>query len=469
MRRLLLTALIPFIHFETHMRRSIYTSRKTWQLLIGLFVSTLCILGLWSSRIVAQDLPAKIAQGLPPNADVCAVSLVSPVVADKNRFPVYEVTKDLGITRLGPDDDCKRLTPLPRGVKVRVVAVASGPDKKKIMVPWSQLDYGAWIESSELVAATAPVTAQLKNVSTRILPSTTELVFPLNSAVPMQVAQGDRTFSLTLYNASTSNTFSLIEASKNQKWNGAVRFTNPVISQASWRKIGTDSLRFDFQFKTKQQWGYQIRYEGNSLVLALRQPPKVISNRSQPLQGIKVVVDAGHGNEDSGAVGKAYGNTFLEKDLNLQLSTLLQQELQAKGAIVTMTRSTDLNPSLDERQVIINQTAPALSISIHHNSADREAQGTSIYWYHPQSQNFAASLLNYFAREGQRPILNNNGVIEKSFAVARPTGAPAVLLEVGFMTSPDEVTELAQPVTQQRLAKVLANGIQKWILDRAIG
>jgi N-acetylmuramoyl-L-alanine amidase len=64
--------------------------------------------------------------------------------------------------------------------------------------------------------------------------------------------------------------------------------------------------------------------------------------------------------------------------------------------------------------------------------------------------------------------LNNNGVIEKSFALARPSGAPAVLLEMGFMTDAAEITELAQPATQQRLAKVLANGIQQWIVSRAI-
>jgi N-acetylmuramoyl-L-alanine amidase len=452
------------------MRRSIYAGRKPWQFLVGLFLSTLCLMGLWSSRIAAQEVPENIAQSQPPTtANVCPLSLVAPMVNNKGSFPVYEVIKDAGVARLGPDDDCKRLTPLPRGTKARVIATANGPDRKRQIVPWSQLDYGAWIESSELVAATAPVTSQLSNVSTRILPETTEIVFPISSPVPVQVLQGDRTFSLTLHNVGNNNVPTLIQGTKSQKWNGTVRFTNPVISKASWQRVGTDQMRFDFQLKPKQQWGYQLRYVGNSLVLTLRQPPKVVSNISQPLKGVKIVVDPGHGNEDSGAVGQANGNTYLEKNLNLQLSSLLQQELQKKGAIVTMTRSTDLNPSLDDRQVIINQTAPAMSISIHHNAADREAVGTSIYWYQPQSQNLAATLLNYFAREGKRPILNNNGVIEKSFAVARPTGAPAVLLEVGFMTTPTEVSELAQPATQQRLAKVLANGIQQWVIDRSIG
>jgi N-acetylmuramoyl-L-alanine amidase len=445
---------------------SIFSSRKPWIVLIGLFIATYCAVGLWSSATVAQAPPAET--NTPVN--VCAAGLVQPAIVNKSSFPVYQVIKDTGVARLGPDDDCARITPLPKGTKARVIATAQGPNKSRQPVPWSQLDYGAWIETSELslVNTTAFTNAQLIKVSTRALPETTEISFPLSSAVPIQVAQADRLFSLTLHN--TSGTIqTLTENNKIQKWVSTVKLTNPVIDRATWQKVGTDAIRFNFQLKPKQQWGYRLRYEGNTLVLALRQPPKIIANISQPLKGIKIVVDAGHGKEDSGALGTAKGITYMEKNLNLQLSIELQKELQKRGAIVTMTRSTDLNPSLDDRQVIINQVAPALSISIHHNASSQEAKGTSIYWYQPQSQNLAASVLNYFAREGQRPILNNNGVIEKSFAVARPTGAPAVLLEVGFMTSPEEVFDLAQPETQQRLAKVLASGIQQWVINRAVG
>jgi N-acetylmuramoyl-L-alanine amidase len=449
-----------------YMHRSIFSSRKPWTMLIGLFVATYCAVGLWSSATVAQAPPAET--NAPVN--VCATGLVQPSITNKSSFPVYQVIKDAGVARLGPDDDCARITPLPKGTKARVIATAEGPNRVRQTVPWSQLDYGAWIESSELTLVNTPalVNSQITSISTRALAEATEIVFPLSSAVPIQVAQADRLFSLTLHNTSCTIQ-TLTENNKVQKWASTVKFTNPVVDRATWQKVGTDAIRFNFQLKPKQQWGYRLRYEGNSLVLALRQPPKITSNISQPLRGVKIVVDPGHGKEDSGALGTAKGLTYMEKTLNLQLSIQLQQELQKRGAIVTMTRSTDLNPSLDDRQVIINQVAPALSISIHHNASDRvTANGTSIYWYQPQSQSLAASVLNYFAREGKRPILNNNGVIEKSFAVARPTGAPAVLLEVGFMTSPEEVFELAQPATQQRLAKVLASGIQQWVIDRAI-
>jgi N-acetylmuramoyl-L-alanine amidase len=164
----------------------------------------------------------------------------------------------------------------------------------------------------------------------------------------------------------------------------------------------------------------------------------------------------------------AYGKTYEEKILNISFSQIFQKELQSRGAIVTMTRTTDINPSLDDRHNMINRTSPAVSISIHHDaSTPGRSRGASIYWYQPQSKNLAASLLSTFSKKGNRPILNNNGVIQKSLAVVRPSGAPAVLLEVGFMTDPQEVTELSKPATQQRLAKVLTDGITQWVVSQA--
>jgi N-acetylmuramoyl-L-alanine amidase len=429
---------------------------------MGLFITALCVVGWWSqSSVVAQT------------TNVCPNDLVIPVITNKASLPVYEVTKELGIARLGPHDDCPRITPLVRGTKARVVATANGPDRFKKIVPWSQLDYGAWIESAELTPATAPLVAKLSTVNTRVLTETTEISLPLTGAVPVEVTQGDRTFSLTLHN--TNGAIRTLNESGNQRsWSGSSSITlknNPVIDRVSWQQVANEQVRFNFQLKPKQQWGYRMRYDGNSFVLALRQPPKITTNISQPLKNIRIVVDSGHGGNDSGAVGTANGVTYQEKVVNMQMSNLLRQELQNRGAIVTMTRTTDVNPTLDDRQVIINQTAPALSVSIHHDASASGrvgARGASIYWYHPQSQNLASFLLGYYSRAGQRPILNNNGVIEKSFALARPSGAPAVLLEMGFMTDAAEITELAQPATQQRLAKVLANGIQQWIVSRAI-
>jgi N-acetylmuramoyl-L-alanine amidase len=249
--------------------------------------------------------------------------------------------------------------------------------------------------------------------------------------------------------------------------NRAINLDRTLIQSANWQATSSDRLQINLQLRSRQQWGYQMAYRGNNLVITLREPPKLSRNRQQPLQGLTVVVDPGHGGIDSGAVGKAPGGTYLEKTVNIDISTYIQQELQRRGARVVMTRRADINPSLDDRQAIINQTQPVVSISIHHDAGTPgRSSGASIYWFHPQSQDFAAFLLNYFSNKGDRPILNNNGVIYRSFALARPSIAPAVLLEVGFMTNPAEITDLARPERQQQLAGVLADGISQWIGSR---
>jgi N-acetylmuramoyl-L-alanine amidase len=248
---------------------------KFWQLILGLCVVTICIVSSWTQVTVAQT----------SQPSVCSDSLLQPVADNLSISPIYEVTKDLGIARTGPHDDCKRLTPLPKGTRARVIAEATGPDRYKKIVPWSQLDYGAWIESSELAsfAGAIPLQSQLASISTQISPETTEITFPLSSPVPIEVKQGDRTFSLTLHNTIGNN---IQQPNQPQIWqpNQSINFTNPVIDRASYQQISPDTLRFDFRLKPRQQWGYQLRYVGNKFVLSLRKPPALTKNTNQPLQ-----------------------------------------------------------------------------------------------------------------------------------------------------------------------------------------
>jgi N-acetylmuramoyl-L-alanine amidase len=440
-----------------------------WQSIISIRKSRLFLVGSFLATALSIALSSTVSMAQITQPSLCANQLVAPPLTGND--PVVEVISEMGVARTGPHDDCRRVTPLPRGTRARVVATGMGPNRAKQLVPWSQLDYGAWIESSELRSASSPdVVADLTTVQTRILPEFAELVFPLSLPVPIEVQQGDRSLSLTLHNTQ-GKVQSLDESGTIQNWqvNSPRSFNNPVVMRGTWQNIGFESVRFNFQLKSQQQWGYRIRYEGNNFVLSLRQVPRLSSNPNRPLDGLRLVVDPGHGGSDSGAVGRFDGIAYMEKTLNMQFSEYLERELQNRGAIVTMTRTNDAALSLDDRQLIINRIAPTLAISIHHDSSASGrvgARGTSIYWFHPQSQPLASFLLDRFARLGNRPILNNNGVLQKPFAVTRPSIAPAVLLEVGFVSDRAEVTELAKPATQQRLAGVLAEAIERWIVTR---
>ena len=357
------------------------------------------------------------------------------------QLAVAEIASESGVTRTRPSTDYSRLTPLPKGT----MASVTGKEGE-----WLRLDYGAWINSKEtkiISGAVAPQTV-IRSVGYRQLAEATEMRFPLESAVPVSVEQGNNSFILTLYNTTAqTDTIRLDD--------------DPLISRLDWQQVSPTQVKYTFNLKKLQQWGYKLRYDNTTLVLTLRHPPQLKNSKRLPLSGIKIVLDPGHGGKESGASGPT---GYLEKDVNLIISQLLRDELVKRGAKVVMTREDDRDVSLGERQTIINREEPAIALSIHHNSlpdnGDAEkTKGFGTFWYHPQSHSLAVFLQNYVVKKLGKP---SYGVFWNNLALTRPSAAPAVLLELGFMSSPDEFEEIVNPQAQKKMANILADGITKW-------
>lgn len=189
------------------------------------------------------------------------------------------------------------------------------------------------------------------------------------------------------------------------------------------------------------------------------------SSIEKPLFGIKIVLNAGHGGTELGAVG---ATGLLAKDLNLQVTKLLRDELVQRGADVVMIREDDRDISLAERQKIIDQESPAIALTFHYRSLsdDGDAEntrGVSTYWYHPQAHSLAVLLHNRLVKDLGRP---SYGLYWQNLALTRPHSAPSVLLELGFMSNPDDFEEATNPQEQKKLVKVLADGITEWFRSR---
>jgi N-acetylmuramoyl-L-alanine amidase len=357
------------------------------------------------------------------------------------QLAVAEIASESGVTRTGPSTDYSRLTPLPKGT----MASVTGKEGE-----WLRLDYGAWINSKEtkiISGAVAPQTV-IRSVGYRQLAEATEMRFPLETAVPVSVEQGNNSFILTLYNTTAqTDTIRLDD--------------DPLISRLDWQQVSPTQVKYTFNLKKLQQWGYKLRYDNTTLVLTLRHPPQLKNSKRLPLSGIKIVLDPGHGGKESGASGPT---GYLEKDVNLIISQLLRDELVKRGAKVVMTREDDRDVSLVERQTIINKQEPAIALSIHYNSlpdnGDAEnTKGFGTFWYHPQSHSLAVFLQNYVVKNLRKPAY---GVFWNNLALTRPHVAPAVLLELGFMSNPDEFEEIVNPQQQKKMANTLADGITQW-------
>lgn len=208
---------------------------------------------------------------------------------------------------------------------------------------------------------------------------------------------------------------------------------------------GGFSLRFVFN-DADPLWGYHVRYtEDGGTQILLKHQPRRSDAETGPLTGVTVMLDAGHGGTDMGAVGSASEDFPQEKDLNLAEALAAKYRLEQLGATVLMTREDDSFPTLGDRVEMLNAAAPDFFISVHHNSTslDKDAGGlvgTECYWFYTEGKPLAQALVDRMTAATGREA---RGVFYNYFYVTRSNLCPAVLLETGFVSSPAEYQSCA--------------------------
>lgn len=179
-----------------------------------------------------------------------------------------------------------------------------------------------------------------------------------------------------------------------------------------------------------------MKYLGGitSDIITVGQVLKIPSGTTPPsILGKTVVLDPGHGG--SGNPGAVYG-TRLEKNDNLRLALAVRDILASKGVNIVMTRSTDVDVSLSERSNISNRNHADLFVSFHRDSStnpNANGVGTFIYTSAPaRTAGYGFQVSDNITDTG---VQTNQGVLRANYAVLRNTVAPAMLLEMGFITN----------------------------------
>lgn len=194
-----------------------------------------------------------------------------------------------------------------------------------------------------------------------------------------------------------------------------------------------------------------------------------------PLSGKVIALDAGHGGVDGGASGE---NGVIEKDINLAISLYLRDYLQQAGALVVMTREGDYDlaspgtrgfsrrktEDLHARVERIKGKSAELAVSIHLNSIPSARwRGAQTFYSarHPDSRRLADAIQ-----------LELRKSLENTERVALPAGEvfllkeldmPAALVEVGFLSHPEEAELLADPAYQRKVAAAVYRGILRYL------
>jgi len=203
-----------------------------------------------------------------------------------------------------------------------------------------------------------------------------------------------------------------------------------------------------------------------------------------PLTGATVVLDPGHGGNESGAVGPA-GTT--EKSVNLAIAQEAERRLEALGATVVLTRTGDYRVTLASRAAIATALAPVLFLSIHHNAepdGPRAGPGAETYFQigKPESQRAAGLVYEELVRAftphaiswaadtdagaKYRPASDGGdyyGILRRSAAV------PAVLSEAAFISNAPEEALLADPAFQAVEAEAFTRAVVRFVATQDPG
>ena len=267
---------------------------------------------------------------------------------------------------------------------------------------------------------------------------------PMSEAPPYSVDAEAQALVLTLH-GTTANTDIINFTS-----------TDSIVRRVTWRQVLSDRAEYRVELHDAP-FGYLVMWERNALVLRVRGAPAI--NRARPLQGLVIVVDAGH--PPAGSTGPT---GLYEAVATLGISERLKTYLEQRGASVVMTRSAPGAVALADRPVMARRANAHAFVSIHLNALPDgvnpfERHGTGSYYFNSFSEPLARAVQAGMVR---RMGLRDLGVYYDNLAVLRPTWMPSVLCEGAFLIIPEQEAALRTPEFQDAYARGVTEGLEEY-------
>lgn len=226
------------------------------------------------------------------------------------------------------------------------------------------------------------------------------------------------------------------------------------ITNVRFEQIEDEVLRVFIDLKHKQHWGHAIYYEGNRLVIRVKQQPA-----SPDLRNLVIAVDAGHGGSNAGATGPTGSK---EKEMALAVSLKLKKALEYHGAKVITTRTTETFVDNKQRILMYRDSLPDLLISLHLNSAADpvNAKGTGTFYKYPGFRPLSHFIYKRMLQLGLKDYGNTGNF---NFMLNSPTEYPNALVEMLFISNPEEEDLILKESFQQEIADKIVEGIKDFL------
>jgi N-acetylmuramoyl-L-alanine amidase len=236
-----------------------------------------------------------------------------------------------------------------------------------------------------------------------------------------------------------------------------------IVRSASWSPAGDEAHALTLDL-SKTLWGWELLWAGNRLNLRLIHPPAFASAPASPLTGLRIMLDPGHGGNDSGAVGST---GLEEQEVNLQMARLVRSLLRERGAVVTTLRDdADLASvlPLNARVDATDSATPDLFLSLHSNSVPFTSDplvraGVSVFSSHPREQALCDAIRRHVVATG----VHDDGTRMRTFRVTRPTRRPSVLVELLYLPNPDDEMLLLDADRRAKFAEAIVAGVEEWL------
>jgi N-acetylmuramoyl-L-alanine amidase len=226
------------------------------------------------------------------------------------------------------------------------------------------------------------------------------------------------------------------------------------VKNVYFNQVEDDVVRVVIELNHQQNWGYTIGYNNRLLSIRVRRQPAKLK-----VSQMMIAVDAGHGGTNEGATG--VNSKAVEKNYTIRFATELQKYLEKHGATVLMTRLNDTTFNNVDRVLMLQQAMPDMLISLHLNSSGNPAvKGVSTYYKHIGFRPLTTTILH---RMLQLNLNEFGNVGNFNFTLNAPTDFPNSLVEIGFLSNPDDEKQILNPRFHRAVAKKIYRGIKDWL------
>ncbi|MFD2116675.1 N-acetylmuramoyl-L-alanine amidase [Paenibacillus yanchengensis] len=407
-------------------------------------------------RVVAENLKFKVdwnqkTQSVKIQHDSKVISLI----VDKKEVKV--------------DNDQKMLSIAPQIIKNTVVVpIRFVSEEMGLKVNWNNTDKIVTLDRNHMQPS-PPLTSEeyeskLNHVN-RINYANNQLVVSLDKEVTPAISKLTNPDRIVVDLPHTTLGSNVVESQKSKSLGKLDISEIPNLTEVRYSLFKHDPaiVRIVIELNHISAVQYTSQFIEDKLILDLNITGETSTTGAIPPDSGKktVMIDPGHGGRDPGTI--SFSNKQ-EKDFNLALSLKVQALLLKEPEIeVVMTREEDVYPTRPERVQLANKLMPDVFVSIHCNSvvASPQATGTETFYYQRSSSKELADIIHMHLIEAIG--LKDRGVKNSSLEVIRETVMPAVLLEVGFLSNPEEEEAMFSDSFQNKAAQAIVNGIKEYL------